>query len=88
MLQRGNHQRIADDLNGFVDLTRSLSLGLLSAVVTLVSFVGFLWVISGPLEVGGITIPGYMVRVALLYASAGSAGRSRPARSPVYRSAE
>jgi putative ATP-binding cassette transporter len=66
-------QRIADDLNGFVDLTLSLSLGLLSALVTLVSFVGILWVISGPLEVGGVTIPGYMVWVALVYAIAGTA---------------
>ncbi len=75
LLDRGTDnpdQRIADDLNGFVDLTLSLSLGLLSAIVTLVSFVGILWVISGPLEVGGMTIPGYMVWVALLYAIAGT----------------
>lgn len=76
LLDRGTDnpdQRIADDLNGFVDLTLSLSLGLLSALVTLVSFVGILWVISGPLEVGGVTIPGYMVWVALVYAIAGTA---------------
>ena len=65
-------QRIADDLNIFVDLTLSLSLGLLSAVVTLVSFVGILWSISGALEVGGFSIPGYMVWVALAYAIAGT----------------
>ena len=61
-------QRIADDLNIFVDLTLSLSLGLLSAVVTLVSFIGILWVISGALTVAGFEIPGYMVWVAVLYA--------------------
>jgi putative ATP-binding cassette transporter len=65
-------QRIADDLNIFVDLTLSLSLGLLSAVVTLVSFVGILWLISGPITLGGITIPGYMVWVALIYAIFGT----------------
>ncbi|MBI1942832.1 MAG: ABC transporter ATP-binding protein/permease [Betaproteobacteria bacterium] len=65
-------QRIAEDLNIFVDLTLSLSLGLLSAVVTLVSFVGILWVISGALTVAGFEIPGYMVWVALLYAVAGT----------------
>ena len=65
-------QRIADDLNIFVDLTLSLSLGLLSAVVTLVSFVGILWTISGALEVAGYTIHGYMVWVALVYAIAGT----------------
>ena len=75
LLERGTDnpdQRIADDLNIFVDLTLTLSLGLLSAVVTLVSFVGILWSISGPLEVGGVTIPGDMVWVALVYAIAGT----------------
>jgi len=61
-------QRIADDLNAFVDLTLSLSLGLLSAVVTLVSFFGILWGISGALSVMGLEIPGYLVWVAVLYA--------------------
>ena len=43
LLDRGTDnpdQRIADDLNAFVDLTLTLALGLLSAVVTLVSFIG------------------------------------------------
>ena len=75
LLDRGTDnpdQRIADDLNIFVDLTLTLSLGLLSAVVTLVSFIGILWTISGPLEVGGVSIPGYMVWVALVYAIGGT----------------
>ena len=69
-------QRIAEDLRVFVDSTLSLSLGLLSAVVTLVSFVVILWTLSGPLTVplgdSGLVIPGYMVWVALLYAIAGT----------------
>ena len=65
-------QRIADDLNIFVDMTLTLSLGLLSAVVTLVSFIGILWAISGVVTLMGIEIPGYMVWVALLYAIAGT----------------
>jgi putative ATP-binding cassette transporter len=65
-------QRIADDLRIFVDYTLSLALGLLSAVVTLVTFVTILWTISGALEIWGITIPGYMVWAALLYAIVGS----------------
>ena len=65
-------QRIADDLNGFVDLTLTLALGLLSAVVTLVSFIGILWGISGAATFIGIEIPGYMVWVALVYAIAGT----------------
>lgn len=65
-------QRIADDLRLFVDYTLSLSLGLLSAVVTLVSFLAILWGLSGALEIWGISIPGYMVWAALIYAVAGS----------------
>ena len=65
-------QRIAEDIRLFTDRTLNLSLGVLSAVVTLVSFVGILWVVSGPLELGGVTIPAYMVWVALAYAIVGS----------------
>ena len=65
-------QRIAEDLKLFVDYTLSLSLGLLSAVVTLVSFVVILWSLSGALEIWGISIPGYMVWIALIYAVAGT----------------
>jgi putative ATP-binding cassette transporter len=75
LLDRGTDnpdQRIADDLNIFVDLTLSLALGLLSAVVTLVSFVGILWGISGAAAFFGVEIPGYMVWVALVYAIAGT----------------
>jgi putative ATP-binding cassette transporter len=75
LLDRGTDnpdQRIADDLNAFVDLTLTLALGLLSAVVTLVSFVGILWTISGAATFFGIEIPGYMVWVALVYAVGGT----------------
>jgi vitamin B12/bleomycin/antimicrobial peptide transport system ATP-binding/permease protein len=75
LLDRGTDnpdQRIADDLNIFVDLTLTLALGLLSAVVTLVSFVGILWGISGAATFGGIEVQGYMVWVALGYAIAGT----------------
>ncbi len=79
LLDRGTDnpdQRIAEDLRMFVDMTLSLSLGLLSAVVTLVSFVVILWVLSGelvvPLGESRISIPGYMVWFAVLYAVAGT----------------
>jgi vitamin B12/bleomycin/antimicrobial peptide transport system ATP-binding/permease protein len=65
-------QRIAEDLRLFVDNTLALSMGLLSAVVTLVSFVTILWGLSGATTVFGISIPGYMVWVAVIYAIAGS----------------
>lgn len=65
-------QRIAEDLRLFVSISLRLALGLLIAITTLVAFVALLWRISGPLEIGGITIPGYMVWFALLYAIAGT----------------
>jgi vitamin B12/bleomycin/antimicrobial peptide transport system ATP-binding/permease protein len=75
LLDRGTDnpdQRIAEDLRLFVDLTLSLSLGLLSALVTLVTFLGILWTLSGALEIAGVNIPGYMVWVALVYAVVGT----------------
>jgi len=75
LLDRGTDnpdQRIAEDLRLFVQLTLQLGLGLLSAVVTLASFVAILWTLSGALEVAGITIPGYMVWFAVLYAALGT----------------
>ncbi|WP_372619705.1 ABC transporter ATP-binding protein/permease [Falsiroseomonas sp.] len=65
-------QRIADDIRLFVDDTLSLGLGLMNSVVTLVSFIFVLWSLSGPLEVFGVSIPGYMVWVALLYSALGT----------------
>jgi putative ATP-binding cassette transporter len=70
-------QRISDDLDSFATLSLALSLGLLNAVVTLLSFLSILWVLSGALRVplwGGSTlvIPGYMVFAALVYAIAGT----------------
>ena len=69
-------QRIAEDLNLLCSGALPLSLGLLSSVVTLLSFVGILWSVSGPisfmLSSQEITIPGYMVWFAVAYALAGS----------------
>ncbi|NKC30301.1 ABC transporter ATP-binding protein/permease [Falsiroseomonas selenitidurans] len=65
-------QRIADDLRLFVDDVLTLGLGLMNSVVTLFSFVLVLWSLSGPLEVFGISIPGYMVWVALVYSVVGT----------------
>src|SRR5688572_20025019 len=75
LLDRGTDnpdQRIAEDLNIFVDLTLTLALGLLGAIVTLISFIGILWAISGAATFFGVEIPGYMVWVALVYAIVGT----------------
>ncbi len=69
-------QRIQEDVNLFTSYTVSLSMGLLNAVVTLVSFVGILWGLSGAFafSLGGSSynIPGFMVWMAVLYCVAGS----------------
>ena len=69
-------QRIQEDINLFTSYTVSLSMGLLNAVVTLVSFVGILWGLSGnfsfTLAGSSYSIPGFMVWMALLYCIAGS----------------
>lgn len=69
-------QRISEDISQFIDTSLGLSLGLLSAVVTLFSFLMILWTLSGPLalQVAGVNvyIPGYMVWAALLYALVGT----------------
>jgi len=69
-------QRISEDLRMFVDQSLNLSLGLLSAVVTLIAFVGILWVLSGTLELAWngahYLFYGYMVWVAVAYAVVGS----------------
>src|SRR5258708_415289 len=65
-------QRIAEDLRLFVDNTLDLALGLLSSLVTLVSFSIILWSLSGEYTIGGVAIPGFMLWVALIYTAIGS----------------
>lgn len=69
-------QRIQEDLNLFTTYSVSLSMGLLNAVVTLASFVGILWSLSGSFhfEFAGDRwlIPGFMVWAAVIYCVAGS----------------
>jgi vitamin B12/bleomycin/antimicrobial peptide transport system ATP-binding/permease protein len=65
-------QRIQEDLRSYTSDTLALGMGLLSNVVSLASFVGILWTLSGPVHLLGITIPGYMVWVALVYAITGT----------------
>jgi putative ATP-binding cassette transporter len=69
-------QRISEDVNQFTTQTISLCMGLLNSVVTLVSFVGILWGLSGAFSftLGGssYTIPGYMLWAAVIYCLVGS----------------
>jgi len=69
-------QRIAEDVHLLAAHTLGLFSGGLRAIVTLVTFVAILWGLSGtftvPVGVFTITIPGSMVWVAILYATAGT----------------
>ncbi len=65
-------QRIAEDIRDFVDNTLTLGISIIANVVTLVSFLGILWSLSGTITLLGIAIPGYMVWVAIAYAVVGT----------------
>ena len=69
-------QRIAENTRHAIEMTVEFLLGLLNAALTLVSFTGILWALSGTLELTiwglALHIPGYMVFAALIYAGIGS----------------
>jgi len=69
-------QRIAEDVHLLISHTLALLIGGLRALVTLVAFVAILWGLSGTLTfaLGGfsVTLPGYMVWAAFLYALIGT----------------
>jgi vitamin B12/bleomycin/antimicrobial peptide transport system ATP-binding/permease protein len=69
-------QRVAEDVQLFVEKALSLGLGLLNSVVSLGSFTIILWGLSAsaPLTLFGLdwSIPGYLVWAALLYATIGT----------------
>ncbi len=70
-------QRISEDLNQFTSYVMGLALGILTSVVSLVSFLFILWGLSGPATIplfGWTTlhIPAYLVWAALIYAGFGT----------------
>jgi len=66
-------QRISEDLRDFTANTLALGMDFITNVVTLFSFVFVLYSISGAITVFGVTIPGYMLWVAVLYSAIGTA---------------
>ena len=66
-------QRIADDVRLTIETAVDFASGGLNAVLMLITFLGVLWTLSGPLRIGEFVIPGYMVWATLLYAAAGTA---------------
>ncbi len=69
-------QRIADDVRLACDLAVHFVTGVLTSVLMLTAFVGILWTLSGALQITlaghDLSIPGYMVWAALLYAMLGT----------------
>ncbi len=69
-------QRIADDLNQFVNASFNLTIDFIRNAVTLVVFFDVLWGLSGvaSFTLGGVAyeIPGYLVWAALVYAVIGT----------------
>ena len=69
-------QRIADDVNSFVNLTLGLFVGVLKQATSLVAFVVILWNLSGSLDISlgdtVLSVPGYMVFVTLIYSVVGT----------------
>ncbi len=69
-------QRIAEDIDLFIQSSLDLLLSFLRSVVTLGSFLAILWQLSGPLSfnLGGseLTIPGYMVWACIGYTLIGT----------------
>ena len=80
LLQLTNHdtdnpdQRISEDIKLFTNITITLTVGFLRSVGTFVAFVFILWRLSGKTVIPWLNIPldGYLVYVALIYATLGS----------------
>ncbi|MGA0612802.1 ABC transporter ATP-binding protein/permease [Caldimonas sp. KR1-144] len=74
----GSHpdQRMHDDALKLCDMSASLAVGLLQAAMLFLSFAGVLWGLSRdfsiPLDGKEVTVPGFMLWAAILYAVAGS----------------
>ena len=74
-LMPGEHNnpeyRIAEDGRVSTDLPIDLTLGLVSAMLTAITFIGVLWSVGGGLEINvfgfDIAIPGYLVIAVVLY---------------------
>lgn len=70
-------QRIQEDIGSLVTSSLDLSIGMVSAITTIVAFVYILWTLSGTITIplgslGSVHIPGYLVWVAIIYALIGT----------------
>jgi vitamin B12/bleomycin/antimicrobial peptide transport system ATP-binding/permease protein len=65
-------QRISEDIRDYTDTTLTLTLGLISRIVTLFSFLTILWSLSDTFTLFGISLPGDLCWIALFYSIAGT----------------
>ncbi len=65
-------QRITEDIRDFCEIVLLLGVGLISRIVTLMSFFSILWGLSAAIEILGVSVPGCLVWVALIYALLGT----------------
>ena len=85
-------QRIHEDARRLTELSADLGIGLLQAVILLITFVSVLWVLSADFafHVAGrvVPIPGYMVWAGILYAGSASLLSYWVGRNLIGRNAE
>jgi vitamin B12/bleomycin/antimicrobial peptide transport system ATP-binding/permease protein len=85
-------QRMHEDARHLTELSADLGVGLLQAVILLVTFVSVLWALSADfaLVIAGrtVSIPGYMVWAGLLYAGSASLLSYLVGRNLIGRNAE
>jgi putative ATP-binding cassette transporter len=60
-------QRVEKDITTFAEQSRTLTLGAIQAVVSVVSFTKVLWDLSGPMTILGVTIPRAALVIVLTY---------------------
>jgi putative ATP-binding cassette transporter len=65
-------QRITEDIRDYCESSLALTLGLISRVVTLFSFMSILWGLSAAIRLWGVAVPGSLVWIALVYAVIGT----------------
>jgi putative ATP-binding cassette transporter len=75
--------RVADDLRVAVDAPVDFAIGVLNAALSAITFIAVLWFIGGSLTIPGtrITIPGFLVVAAIIYAVVASGAMVRIGRS-------
>jgi putative ATP-binding cassette transporter len=65
-------QRITEDIREYCETSLNLTLGLISRVVTLFSFFTILWALADSFVLFGVSIPGDLFWIALVYAIVGT----------------